>query len=418
MKRTDNDEQFCAIGNLVSTNTYTALDYVTFRDGSNKGMVMEKTSNLLYTQLIDLCKPENSSFYYKDHFLDGFLYRIFNYRMASYTDFTLPGALECRGIMFRMEGETPVKLVCRPPMKFFNLNENPYTMGLDHLKAIDFMDKADGSLISTFWHNGQLTLKTKASLTADQIKLAWDFLNKPENAVLKAELINFTSDIYTVNMEIVSPLNRVVLPYAKTGLKVLNVRQLNDGRSHYKAELSSVFKEYWVDSESIAKGDQEKFINSIAMMEDIEGFVIRYDTGQLVKVKTDWYKTLHHTKDSINIPRRLFECVVTETTDDLRSLFHDDPISLQAILDMEIMVIPKMNRMIRMVENFYEENKDKSRKDYAIAGQKALGEYFSLAMTMYLHNTGLKSDGPDYKAYAIKNYKHFGIPDIEAVEND
>ncbi|UQJ95715.1 RNA ligase 1 and tail fiber attachment catalyst [Klebsiella phage CPRSB] len=33
--------------------------------------------------------------------------RIFNYRMASYTDWLKPGALECRGIMFEMDGDTP-----------------------------------------------------------------------------------------------------------------------------------------------------------------------------------------------------------------------------------------------------------------------------------------------------------------------
>ena len=62
-------------------------------------------------------------------------------------------------------------------------------------------------------------------------------------------------------------------------------------------------------------------------MQNIEGYVIRLASGQRVKIKTAWYLALHHTKDSINSPRRLFEAVLEEATDDMRSLFYDDKLA-------------------------------------------------------------------------------------------
>lgn len=68
-----------------------------------------------------LCKE---AFYYRGFSIDDTYYRIFNYRLASYSDFILPSALECRGIMFEVDfGGRYVNLVCRPMKKFFNVNE-------------------------------------------------------------------------------------------------------------------------------------------------------------------------------------------------------------------------------------------------------------------------------------------------------
>lgn len=62
---------------------------------------MNPYQSVFYRQLIDLV--ENSEcFYYKDFEYANSVYHIFNYQLASYTEFLLPGALECRGVMFEM----------------------------------------------------------------------------------------------------------------------------------------------------------------------------------------------------------------------------------------------------------------------------------------------------------------------------
>lgn len=75
----------------------------------------------LYEALMAL--TANEAFYHIDQTLDGFEYRIFNYRLASYTDFCAPNALEMRGIMFEMKDGQPIRLASRPPAKFFNYRE-------------------------------------------------------------------------------------------------------------------------------------------------------------------------------------------------------------------------------------------------------------------------------------------------------
>ena len=84
---------------------------------------LTKNQKTLFDQLMKLCN-ESECFYFIDQkTVMQTNVRIFNYRMASYSDWLKPGALECRGIMFVMDGDTPVKLASRPMEKFFNYAE-------------------------------------------------------------------------------------------------------------------------------------------------------------------------------------------------------------------------------------------------------------------------------------------------------
>ena len=344
--------------------------------------------------------------------MDGSMYRIFNYRLASYTDFLAPSAMEARGIMFEIEDTgydaIPVRLASLPMEKFFNLNENPFTMDLDLTEISSIMLKADGSLISTYMHDDYIQLKTKGSLISDQCIAAKMWLNLPENKSFKDELTAAERLGYTVNMEWCAPNNRIVIGYEQPHLVVLNVRSREDGSYFEWYDIDSyIFPEIlsrWVEYET--PDDAVQFIANTPDMQNIEGFVVKLLSGQHVKIKTTWYLALHHTKDSINSPRRLFEAVLEEATDDMRSLFHEDPVAIQMIMDMESFVEEKYNHLVDTVERFFERNKDLDRKDYAILGQKDLDrKSFGLAMSRYL------GKGVDYKEFMKKNYKHFGIKD-------
>lgn len=80
------------------------------------------TQRTLYEDLMALTS-NSEAFYFVDQTLDNTTYRIFSYRLASYSDFCLPNALECRGIMFEVNNGSPVRLAARPPQKFFNYRE-------------------------------------------------------------------------------------------------------------------------------------------------------------------------------------------------------------------------------------------------------------------------------------------------------
>ncbi len=98
--------------------------------------------------------------------------------------------------------------------------------------------------------------------------------------------------------------------------------------------------------------DVVEWAKRVPKMTGIEGYVYTFEDNTKVKHKTDWYFALHHTKDSINSPRRLFEAVLEEATDDMRSLFFDDKVAIRLIEEMEEFVEKTYNHMVDQVERY------------------------------------------------------------------
>jgi len=358
----------------------------------------------LYADLLALTQA-NEAFYHQEFTLDGKTYRIFNYRLASYTDFQQPGALECRGVMFEVSGDDAVQLASLTMSKFFNLNENPSTMGVDLTKVKRIEEKADGSLMSTYLHNDELRLKSKGSLFSDQALAAMKWLDRPENKQFKNELKLAVMGVrpYTVNLEWCSPEHRIVLGYMEPTLKVLNMRDHEDGSY---ADIENLF-----DRERVVAytetNDPVAFVAAIPAMTDLEGFVVVLESGQRIKIKCEWYLSLHHAKDSVNNPRRLFECILEEGVDDLRSMFALDPLAMKIIDEMQIKVNHLYNEMVKLVEDYHAANKDLSKKDYAIKGQQELPRlYFGLAMNKYVGKV------MNYKEFLKGKWKDLGLKDV------
>lgn len=365
----------------------------------------------LYDDLLALV-ANNEAFYYQDFILDQSTFRIFNYRLASYADFLAPSALECRGIMFEVDGNgNAIRLASLPMEKFFNLNENPSTMNLDFSQVIEIQEKADGSLMSTYLHNGKLRLKSKGSLFSEQALAAMEWLDtQPE---FKDVLYVLTLDSWTVNLEWCSPVHRIVLNYPKTQLKVLNARHNHDGHYLPRSSIEDAFynmKDRLINVINV--DDPSSFIASVPNMTNVEGFVVLFASGQRIKVKSNWYLLLHHAKDSINNPRRLFEAVLDENVDDLRSLFYDDQTTMLLIDEMQQRVDSLYNHMVKAVEDFHQANKHLDRKSYAIKGQQdpslkcGLLSYFGLAMNKYLNKP------VRYKEFLKSNWKNLGLEDV------
>lgn len=359
----------------------------------------------LYNDLIALC-ASNEAFYYIDHYLEGddAPYRIFNYRLASYSDFLIPGALECRGHTFRVSPTYGSQLVSLPMEKFFNVGENPFTMDLDWSKVVRVDDKLDGSLISTVQVGNDYILKSKGSLSSDQAKAATAWLALDENVDMRRLLTIATISGYTANMEWTAPDNQIVLGYDDARLRILNLRSRITGQYLNKDEIDG-FQDLWVDMFDEVVDDA--WIENARKKVGIEGYVLWFENGLKAKLKTDWYCDLHLQKEQVTNPRRLFESVLMERSDDLKTLFVNDPLSVARIESMEVFGKTLYNRLHKLVDEFYQSNKHLDRKDYAIKGQAELKKdgVFSQAMNLYLgKDIGLKE-------HLVKNFKAFGITD-------
>lgn len=382
---------------------------------------MQNFENKTYNELMSLVE-KNEAFFFKDFHLEGSIYRIFNYRLASWSLFLEPGALNCRGIMYDVTDENNAKLVSLPPEKFFNYEEG----AVDHSAGIlgDKMEKMDGSLISTYIHNNELFLKSKGSLFSEQANDSIWFLSQESNADFKKQLEDLAKKGYTINLEYTSPTNRIVVPYQEDALTILSMREHSTGKSFYASKLNEFLEEnnyqhlqkHLVGYTNLSKEkiDQLKFVNEARAENEGEGYVVEIvlpEYSYLVKIKNTKYIALHHTKDSVNSPRRLFEAVINEASDDLRSMFSDDPYVLNKIQEMEDYVQPIFNHVINTVEDFLEKNKSLSRKDYAMLAKREQPLYMGLLMNAYLldqYNSGeLALPKPpkenNYKEFAIKN---------------
>lgn len=363
-------------------------------------MTMLSYQEQMYNDMMKLVN-ESDAFYSVDHKLGGSIYRVFTYRLASYTDFLKPNALNARGVMFEItENGGFVRLASLPMAKFFNDGENPMTMNLDYSKVKSIMDKRDGSLISTFVHSdGSVRLKSKTSISSEQAVGAMKYLDKNER--LKKFVEAFVAIDYTVNFEYTAPFNRIVLAYQQEELRILNVRSNKDGRIYTLDDIAvglMTFSDLWVDhypvTEDIIKTLKED-------KSDIEGYIVVFEDGTWAKIKTDWYLSLHRLKDSITNDYHLFCAIINEAADDLKASFAGDEFAINRINTMEAAVIPRFNHMVAEVTKFHAENKDLDRKSFALKVQAEMNGYLGPLMVLYQGKT------PDFKAYADKHYKTF-----------
>ena len=53
-------------------------------------------------------------------------------------------------------------------------------------------------------------------------------------------------------------------------------------------------------------------------MEDAEGWIIRFDDGQMLKVKGDWYVRIHKVKDNLTFEKNVVDLIINEKIDDVK----------------------------------------------------------------------------------------------------
>ena len=377
---------------------------------------METNLDTLFDDLMALCES-NEAFYFVDQKMGSTNYRIFTYRLASFTDFQNRNAIECRGHTFRHDIDG-WHLASLPMQKFFNYSEHlGWKTEIDLSQVESIMDKLDGSLISTVEANeyeGAFFLKSKASFYSKQAVDAGNWLNGKgiKSERMRKGLITAVAEGWTVNMEWLAADNQIVIGYGEDRLVVLNARSMHTGEYMSRGDLARYFGVDNIVKTFVVPDDMEQWLKEAEQMTGIEGFVICIG-GLWVKQKTEAYCILHKLKDSITNERRLWEACLNETADDLRALFVDDPISIAKIIDMEEKTAKVYNHADRVVKEFYNENKDLDRKSYAIKGQEALSAdgLFSIAMNLYLGKDA------NLKEYLVKNYKKYGIKDDEHVSD-
>lgn len=363
----------------------------------------------LYDKLARL--TESDEFFFKDFEVsDDVTYRVFCYRYASPGAWIRPGALEARGITYAIDRSSDrlLGVVCRPMEKFFNLNENAFTQGLDSSNVVRVMDKVDGSLVSSLiLPSGKLHLKSKTSLFSEQAVAATKLLHEGDEDLID-EIEHLTSSGYTVNMEYTAPDNRIVIAHQKSGLTVLNVRS-HDGQ-YLTISAIKQFPAIWRQfvagrcTDRMSPEERDMYLNPDNIRGQVghEGYIWVMDTGQMVKLKTEWYVAKHKAKEGAFNFRFVFTKAVEGDTDDLKAAVSDDAAAMDYIKRVEDTVYPAINKAMSTTARYHAENKGLARKDYAIKARAEIPDYFALAMQAFTADSQ-----PDFVGWATKRYDTF-----------
>lgn len=357
----------------------------------------QKTIKSLFDNLMNLCSDDSNTFFFVDTTSSmQSKFRIFSYYIASYSEWLKPDALECRGIMFELDdNNNPIRIAARPPKKFFNLFENPFTEDIKDDQVGLAFKKEDGSLISSFIDKGELFLKSKGSLFSQQVLDAQKWLYDERRKPLLECLKWYAENGITINMEWVSPNNRVVLTYEEPRLIILNARHNITGEYIDLEDLvkDQTINQYIVDNHPFETINE--LIKEVQELKDQEGYVVYNSKGAepVFKIKCPWYVHLHSVKSSVSSDKNLWKAVAEGVSDDIKALFETDKASLDRIAKFESIYKKQFSFVYKTAIDIYNKLRGNSRKDYAIESQSILNEIgypqlFNIILRLYLN-------GPD-----------------------
>lgn len=260
---------------------------------------------------------------------------------------------ECRGITFHENG----KVASRTLHKFFNVGEREDTQpqNIQWSKVARIMDKRDGSMITpvlldTVFNTedgGTKTIpwpkcKTKKSFDTKEATLADEVIAKtPGGTAWVSGLLHFG---YTPTFEITSPKYPIVLTYEKDELTLLHVRENVSGRYLSEAELialdspfpivENIMEQFFGDGLPQRLVSWDKLKVAAETRDKIEGWIIQFENGDMVKLKTAWYCELHHSV-TFTRWRDIARTVVADKSDDLKGAFTLTGRSIEPIVFVE-----------------------------------------------------------------------------------
>ena len=286
-----------------------------------------------YDECREICDANgNLTFYESKHVVDGYNVSIFNYRLAMPPLFEAPvpgksmKAHEMRGLTFVFNPDGTLFKRYLLMDKFFNINQAACSM-YDVVKNYTIKsvtNKEDGS-ISSFIRlpNKKIVARSKTAFESDQAIEVNKILDT--NSKL-SEFLNwcFDNDIMPI-FEYVSPKNRVVLKYPKTDLVLLLMRNNNTGEYYNLSDFEDKFGGLSI-VQFYKYNHIDELMNQQLTTENIEGWVVQFTNGKMVKVKVKWYCDLHgiFTED-INRENTLIEYIIDEKIDDILSQLGGDP---------------------------------------------------------------------------------------------
>lgn len=290
---------------------------------------------------------------------------------------------QARGIV--LDGNSNV--VSRPYEKFFNYKELEWRDDIDkETKKLsewddsnyEVIEKLDGSLAVVSQYDDEILYTSSGNLQGKFPHMFKVWFDKNLTPRQKRNLKSLTKT-YTLLFEYISPNNRIVVPYERTQMVLHGVINTRTGEELFdEAPFNKIAEDIGVDTANRMGHIELETLMRVKKLQDLtenlfEGFVIRFDNGKRLKIKTDQYVELHseHTLwlggvDTKKKTKLYIERIKDKTIDDLIAVMteHRDKKAVEYINK----VISKYNEFDRLIEESKEivNEQNFSRKDYAI----------------------------------------------------
>jgi RNA ligase len=322
----------------------------------------------------EACKivENNDAFSHTICVIDGHKFHNFGYKLPSYQDFADPlkdgsiQAWELRGLTFieSPDGKFTRHLLLN---KFHCLNQTRGSMYNDikNKEIIDVTDKRDGSIIRFLPLNDRIIAKSKGSFDGPHCDMALELLNNDPilTAIVRASFVYNQSMIF----EMTGPMNEVVLKYEKPELRLIQIRNELTGDYYNLKDVASnspYLASIMVDN--IDVGSVDELIAMQQTFKNIEGWVVRFSDGQLIKIKSNWYEDMHrHLIEKNRSTKTFVEMTINETMDDAISFMEEGDIrsNMEEVMTKVSSYFNKtVNDVVNIANTFEGDVSDKNAK--------------------------------------------------------
>ena len=165
---------------------------------------------------------------------------------------------------------------------------------------------------------GEMAWGTKMGAT-DVAKPVEEFVESHPNYRQFAKFV--ISRGYTPIFEWCSRKQRIVLDYKEDQLILTAMRDITTGRYMSRDIMANTADMYFIPMvrEFEPQTDMKAFVDYVRDLEDVEGFVVRFSDGHMLKLKCDWYVQIHKAKEKILQDRNIVELILDEKLDDVKA---------------------------------------------------------------------------------------------------
>ena len=278
-------------------------------------------------------------------------YIMFKYNQIA-SDFNIPLVREARGIIL---DEKNWDCACHPFNKFGNYGES-YCPNIDWNTA-SVQEKIDGSLIK-FWYYYGWHISTNGTIDAFKAELNnvkyQNFGQLVIDAIHKIfpdehQFFKLLDPNCTYMFELVSPYNRVVIPYEETKLYFLGMRDMEDG-NEWNPEDSDVSYFFQVPKHYNLYSLEDVQKAASKLQWDEEGYVVCDGNFNRVKIKSPQYVMAHYARNnSVITTDRLVQIVLDGEQEEFltyASDYADDLHKVEdAMFDIAYMAADKMKEL-------------------------------------------------------------------------